>query len=307
MKWVIRIMVGLVVLLVAAVVVLNLYLGQIVTKTVPKVAPGVLGVPVELDGADIRLLRGIVKLNGLRIGNPEGFDTKYAFEMNSLSILIDPKSVLSDEIVIRHVYIDDPEITYEQNLTGSNFGAIQKGLEKAPAEGEEAPAEAAEAPADEAPAKKVVIDDFQLRGARVNVSLPGMMGAAVPIPLPPVVMENVGRDEGGVSPVDMVSKIFGAIFNAVIGLIKGSADLLGDAVGAVGGAVLDVGEGAVKTVGAVGEGAVKTVGAVGEGAVDAVGAVGKGAGNVLKGVGGLVGLGGDKDEEEAAAPAATEE
>ncbi|MCB1070250.1 MAG: hypothetical protein KDL31_07830 [Kiritimatiellae bacterium] len=295
MKWLVRILVGLLALLAIVILVTNAYLGSIVKNTVPKVAPGILGVPVELDDADIRLLRGIVKLKGLRVGNPEGFKSDYAFEMGSLDILLDVKSLATDQVVIKHILIDDPDITFEQTLKGSNFGAIQEGLGGDSTEEEAAPEEAASTQ-DEAPGKTVVIDDFQLRGATIQVSLPGMMGAAIPIPLPPVVMEGVGRDEGGVSPVDMMTRIFGAIFGAVIDVIKGSANLLGDGVQAVGGAALAVGEGAVDAAGAVGGAAVDAVGAVGGAAVDTVGAVGEGAGNVIKGVGGLIGLGGKDDD-----------
>ncbi|HMP71662.1 MAG TPA: hypothetical protein PKE55_00195 [Kiritimatiellia bacterium] len=271
MKRVLKIVVFLVAVLAILVVSSNLYLGRVVTATVNRVGPGVLGVPVELDHASVHLMRGNVELSGLRVGNPEGFRTGNAFELGSLRISLQPRSLLGDEIIIEHIYIDDPVITYERTLTGSNLDAILKGLEKAEDEEEK------EVEADKEPGKKVIIEDFQLRGAKVNVSLPGMMGAAIPLPLPPITMTDIGKDkEGGASLLDVLNRVIRAILGSVVDVVAGSANLLGSGVQAVG------------------EGAIRGVGAVGGAAAGAVGAVGEGAGRL---VGGLLSRDREKDRD----------
>ena len=300
-RW-LKILIGIVIVLAVLVGASHLYLGHAVKAAVNRFGPGLLGVPVELDHAAISLLQGKVNLAGLRIGNPDGFDTPNLMEMSDLSVQLDPASIFSDTITIRHIHIDAPVITYEQNLTGNNLGALQDNLAKGgepQAETPETPKAAEPAPRADAPGKKVVIEDFQLRGAKVNVSLPGMRDKAIPLPLPPIVMTDIGKGSGGASLPQVISRTFKAVLESVMKAVASSADLLGDgakllgkgaqkgaaaageAAAAAGGVAVDAGK-------AAGEAAKKGAAAVGDTVGDAGQAVGEGAKKLLGGVKGLI-------------------
>jgi hypothetical protein len=303
MKKLLKLILVLVLLLVIAIV---FFAGPVVRNTVNKVGPGIMGVPVTLGDAKVSLLQGRIQLKDLVVGNPDGFKTDSLFAMGALNIDIDMASLFTDTIVVREIAVIGPEVTYEMTLSGSNVGALQEKMAGDPAETTEAPAEAeAPAPADEAaPGKKVVIEKFLLNEGQINLSLPAMMGTAVPLPLPPVELTDIGKEKPA-GLTDVVGKIFGAIFGAVTQVVTSSGKLLGDGVKAVGHGAAAVGGVAVDGATAVGGAAVDGVTAVGGAAVDGAAAVGGaavGAGKavgqgVANAVGGVLNVLGGSDNE----------
>jgi hypothetical protein len=317
MKKAIRIvLVALIVLLIALV----FFTSHLVKNTINRVGPTLLGVPVSVAHVDISLIQGRVRLGDLVIGNPEGFATDSLFAMGGLNVDLSMASLFTDTIVVREIVVTAPVVTYEQKLTGSNVGALQKqlaGEAKEPA-ADEAPAAEPDPAAGEAaaaPGKKVVIERFLLADGTVKVSLPGMMGTAVPIPLPAVELKDIGKEEEGgkgASLIDVIGKVLGAVFKAVIEVVASSGQLLGDGVKllgdgamAAGGLAVDgvtaVGGAAVDGVSAVGGAAVDGVSAVGGAAVDGVSAVGKGVAGAVGGVVNLFGGGENESDKETSA------
>lgn len=315
MKWVKRILLVLVVLLVGAVLTADLYLGKVIKSVTEGTGPSLVGVPLKLESAQFRLLQGVIRLNGFVLGNPEGFKTDKAIGVGQVAVDIDVRSLFTDTIVIKRILIDQPEIVYELGLGKSNIGRILEGLG---GEEEEAKPEDEQQVEDEG-GKKVIIEDLLVKDAKVRVSMTVAQGVAAPIPLPDIHLTDIGKEEGkkGASPVEVIRRVLGAIFGAVGKVVTGTVDLVGDGAKAVGGAAVDagkaVGDGAKvvggaaldagKAVGgAVGDGAKAVGGAVGDGAKAVGGAVGAGASKVVGGVKGLFGA----DEEQKAPDAASE-
>ena len=261
MKKLIKIAGGLVVVLVALFAALELSLDKLVLKGVNAAAPAALGVPVTLQDASFSLLRGKAALQGLHIGNPEGFQTDGLFDLASISVDIDNSTLLSDTIVIREIAIDGLALTYEKGLLDSNLGALIEQL-SAGAEKESPEAGEAEEPtepqdATEKPAKKVVIEKLSITGSRMNFSITGAAaltgGGAIPLPLPPITLADLGKEKEGVTFVEAIQEVLRAIAGAAGTAIAGAGNLVDDAgkaVGegaaeagkAVGGAALDAGK-----------------------------------------------------------------
>ena len=296
MKIIRRIIVGLLLIVSVALVAFILWGGQIIKQAVNTAGPQVMGVPVRLNAAHFRPLRGEVKLSGLFVGNPEGFKTESLFQMSNLEVDLDTASLFSDEIIINRILIDAPQITYEVGLKRNNIGVLLQGLEKEAAIEEEQPQEVA----GDAPAKKVVIKELVLADARAQVSLTAMGGRVVPVQLATITLNDLGGEDQ--SPTQMAAQVMNAVLGAVVNAVAGAGDLLGDGVaealkgaGALGGVAL---EGAGAVVGVAGEGTKAVAGAAGEGAKAVTGAaeegskaVGDAAGKGVKAVGGLVGEG----------------
>ena len=277
---------------VTIVVLLNFFGGAVIRKSVNLVGPQILGVPVTLEDANLALLRGKVRLKGLRVGNPEGFKTDSLFDLAELAIDLDVKSLGTDTIHIRRILIDGPGITYERGLTSSNIGKLLEQLEpkEQPAGGEK-PAEQP-APAEEG-GTKVVIDQFVLSNAKLNVSITGAAGLAAPIPLPTIELKDIGKEEEGATFASVIGDVVKAIAGTVTSVLTGAGKLVGEGAAAVGKGAVAVGGAAVDGAAAVGGAAVDGAAAVGGAAVDGAAAVGKGAakvgGAVLGGAGKLVG------------------
>jgi hypothetical protein len=215
LKWI-----GLTLLVLLAILVLliNYAMGPIVKAAVEKAGPLVAGVPIKLEQSHFRLLRGVIDLKGFELGNPEGFKTPCAIRVNEVAVDIDVKSLFSDTIVIKRIYIKAPEVTYELGLGKSNIGRILEKLESG-----QKPA-----PEEKKSGKKVIIEDFLMEGGTVKLGATLTMGAAAPIPLPAIHLTNLGKEEGrkGASPVEVVKKIFGEIGKSVSHLVTGSVNLV---------------------------------------------------------------------------------
>jgi uncharacterized protein involved in outer membrane biogenesis len=253
-------------------VALMLSLGQIIKTAVNAAGPKLAGVPVHLDGAVVNPLTGMVRIKGLVIGNPEGFKTPSAMELNDFKLKIKLSSMFSDAIVIEQILIDAPQITYEKSLRSSNLSALQANLAS-----KETAAPKAEASPEKkkGAAKKVIIDDFQLNGAKVSVSITALGGNKVTLPLPPIHLQNIGRSSGGANPAEVISEVFSSISKAVLQTVSAAGDLAGKALKGVG----DTAGSALKDAGGVATDAAK-------GATDAA----KGAADsIKKGIGGLFG------------------
>ncbi len=310
MKWFVRILLVLLVLIAALVLTADYTLGTIVVKAVNTAGPAALGVPLKLEDASFQIFRGHLTLRGFLLGNPEGFKTEKAISVDEVTVELDPKSLLSDTLVIKRIYVNAPDVTYELGLGKSNIGRI---LEQAGGSTEAGAVK--EKPekkpiAEEKPGKKVVIEDLLIQNGRVRVSATMALGAAAPIPLPEIRLRDIGKEKQGASPIEVIRQVLGAIVGSVTKVVSGAAvdaagktaEVIGDGAKAVGSAAADaagktagmVGDGAKAVGGAAVNAAGKTADVVGDGAkavggavVDAGAAVGKGAGKVIGGVTGI--------------------
>ncbi|OGV78282.1 MAG: hypothetical protein A2340_08690 [Lentisphaerae bacterium RIFOXYB12_FULL_60_10] len=265
--------------------------GRTIKAVVNTAGPAFMKVPVTLADAEFRPFRGLIHLQGLHVGNPEGFKSDGVFDLGGIRIQLDPGSLLTDTIHIESIRIDDPVITYDLAFGKSNLGVLLKQLESASTSDAGKPAASS--------GKKVIIDELIISGARLRLSSTLIGGAGAPIPLPVIVLRDIGKEKDGATIAEVIAGIVRAIVNVVTqvvtglgGFIKDGVIMVGDAGAAALGTVGKVGSAAVGAVGAVGGAAVDAVGTVGGAAVDtasgAVKAVGEGAGNLIKGAGNLL-------------------
>lgn len=239
-KKIVLIAVGVILILV---VVLMLSLGQIIKTAVNTAGPKLAGVPVHLNSVVVNPLTGMVRIKGLVVGNPEGFNTPSAMELNDFKLNIKMSSLFSKAIVIEEILIDAPQITFEKSLKSSNLSTLQANL--APKTAATPKPEAAPAPEKKkGAAKKIIIEDFQLNGAKVNVTITALGGKKMTLPLPNIHMKDIGKDSDGANPAEVISEVFDSITKAVMGAVSSAGDLAGDALKNVGGAASDTAKGA---------------------------------------------------------------
>jgi hypothetical protein len=238
MKWLKRVFLGLLVLIVVLVVAFNIWRERFLLSVVEAGGGAVLGVPVKVEAVDYRFFRGLVRVKGLEVGNPAGFKTERAIRVGEITVAFLPRSIFSDTLIIKRVYVNAPDITYELGLAKSNIGRILEQVE-----GSGAKENVAEKPAKKDPGgKKVVIEDLLIEHGHVHLGATLAGGVAVPIHLPSIHMTDVGKESGsGASVVEVVKKVMGSILGAVTHAATG-------AVGAVGGGAKAVGNEAVKLV-----------------------------------------------------------
>jgi len=223
-------------------------LNSIVKTGVETVAPKVTGTTVTLESVSISALTGKGTIKGLVIGNPEGFKTPHAFSLGTVRVDIDLPSLMSDKIIIEEIYIDAPEVTYEMGLSGSNIGKIQENVEafSGPSSEEEE---------DEAEGKKIQINHFVFKNAKIGLSAKLLQGSQLSVPLPSVELNDIGKEEDGISIAKAAKEVFTPLTNQITAVAKAgianAKELAASGVDAArkaGGAVTDTAKGAIKGV-----------------------------------------------------------
>jgi hypothetical protein len=231
---------GLLVLVVVAMIVVALSLDGIVKKGVETLGPKITGVSIKLDGMHIALLTGSAKVKGLVVGNPDGYKTPNAISVGVAEVGVDPLSVLSDKIVVRSIHVESPEITFEGGLGDSNLGKIMDNVNAVSRNGGPAPANTtASTGGKPKPAKKIEVDDFLITGAKVHVSLTGLGGKEMTLPLPDIHLTNLGKGTAGLTATDLTRAVLQAITSATVRAVAGGATDIGKGVENLGGTGVD--------------------------------------------------------------------
>ena len=226
-----RVLVGIVVFLAVLVLVLQYALGPIVKTTAEQVGPKVLGTRVDVTNAHLRILSGLVKLDGVVVGPPEGFDAN-VFEMQNFRVDLDTASLFGgadDPIVVRDITVEGPFVTYELKGIQDNLHKLLSNL-GADDDEEKPEDEKAEKKEKKEGGRKVVIEHFLFKDAKVRVAVAGGKGAVVP--LPDIELKDIGRSSGGATALDATGQILRQI---TVGTVVAVKDVLVD----LGGAAVD--------------------------------------------------------------------
>jgi uncharacterized protein involved in outer membrane biogenesis len=239
-KILVKILIGIVVLVIIAVVAISFTMNSIVKKGIEIGGPKMTKVDVKLDSVSVSLLSGKGEIRGLVIGNPEGYKTESAIKLGQASVQIRPFSLFSDKIVVKSVNIQAPDITFEGGLTGNNLTKILANVEAATGEQKSA-------------AKKIQVDELVLRDGKLHVSLnlPGFKVTTVN--LPNIELKDLGAGSDGITPAELTKRILQAVVTEATKVVITLASELGkgatDAVKAVGEQAGDAAQKAQEKVG----------------------------------------------------------
>ncbi len=184
-------------LLAAGAAVLAANLGSIIKAAVVAEGPKILGAPVTLASVSISPLSGDGEIRELVIGNPPGFKSASAVRVARVEVSVDPRSLFSDEIVVRRVAVDGPELTWEIGPGGSNLTRLRQNAEAAA--GPDAP-KTGNAPSAK-PAKSLLIRDFTVTGGKLGLAATILGGQGLTVALPEVHLTDLGGPHRSVAQV----------------------------------------------------------------------------------------------------------
>ena len=234
--WIIAGSVVGVIVIVLLIVVLTL--GSIVKAAVQTIGPKALGAEVKVSGVFINLFTGTVAISDVFIGNPEGYKNDRAFTLKKLKLHLEPSSLTKPKLVIREFTLDGVDVYFEpsSNLLSNNLSQLNRniaafteklsGSKDAPADGEfEDSRSEAEIEAEKTEAQRLQIDKLSLTNIYVNIvaSIPGREPDAAPIPVVPIVLDGLGQDEEGVTPMDVSVVILNKL---TLGVLKSVGEAL---------------------------------------------------------------------------------
>ena len=107
---------SLLVLAAIAVFLLFASLDTLITEAVIKVGSEITQTRVSLDKTEISAISGKGSLYGLKIGNPENFESESVFELDEISLTLDVTTLTDPAIVIKEIVIAAPEVTYAHRI-----------------------------------------------------------------------------------------------------------------------------------------------------------------------------------------------
>jgi hypothetical protein len=205
----------LVVLTAAALWFLVYSLDAVIEVAIERYGSEATGVPVAVGAVRISLRDGEGGIEDLVIGSPEGFRAASTFELGSIHIALDTKTLADDPVLVKEIRIEAPRATYEWGTRSSNLAVIQKNVKAfAARHGGGSARSAPETPSEEG--RKFIIDNLIVRGGSVQVSAALVEGATKQAKLSDLHVKGIGRKQGGVTPAEIAVEILNVITSDAI-------------------------------------------------------------------------------------------
>ena len=217
---------GLLALGLVTFVILQFFLGSVVTAGVNNFAPKLTQTRVVLAGATISPLNGRGTLRGLVVGNPKGWSDGNLCSLGQVHIDVAPFSILGDHIIVNEILIDAPEFTYETKIIASNVNDLLKNIEAAMGGGKDA---APQATTKSGKPIKFEVKKFRMANGTVRL---GVAGAAMALPMPPIELTDLGTKEGGITPDQLVFAVMKSVTASVVSATAQAAGQIGKTGGA---------------------------------------------------------------------------
>lgn len=184
MKWPKRIL-FLAALVVVATMLGSGYVNSVARKQVESSASASLGVKTSLNTLRLGLFSSNCDIRGLSVSNPQGFSETPFLSLSSGRVAVALTSLLSDEIRIPELVLEDLSLNLEVTEAGANYETILDNVKKG------------NSGSNEDSEKRFVIDRFIMKSVHLKGSLLGEPFTDVTIP--EIILEDVGSDtDGGV-------------------------------------------------------------------------------------------------------------
>lgn len=237
MKWLIRIVIVLVVIIGAGLWFGWSQLGNLVKFGIEQGTPPVVQTSVSVRHVNVSPFSGSGVIEDFQIDNPKGFTGPYALRIGRAEVGLDLNSVSADKVVIQHIRITDPEINLEAGLGGTNLKHIADNAKNFVSQ-QTAPAGNATPPADGKPKKsvKLQVNELLITGAKLSASAAGLVPSAdAKITLPEIRLTNLGTGAAGITPAELTALILrqlnteavkASASGALNNMLQGGADKL---------------------------------------------------------------------------------
>ena len=199
-KAILFLIVVLIVLAVIGVVGVILFADTAVKTAVEKAGTRALNVAVTIDKANASLLAGTADLLDITVANPAGYRGPALLKLQRVDIKADTASLLSKEVLIKDMKLDNMELFVEQKGLGNNLYQVIKPLREP----------------HEPTGKSLVIDNLEIANITVHVSVAAIPGQAqsMDLKLASIKMGDLGRSEKMDTAV-LIGKILLAVAQGV--------------------------------------------------------------------------------------------
>ena len=200
---------GLIILLIAGgIVYVFMNADSLIKRGVETYGPMVTQTDVQLESANFKITQGLGQLNGLRVGNPQGFTDANIFEMEQVLFHVDTTSLTEDVMVIKEITIDGAKLFVEQKgFDETNISALMDNVSSFTGDSSSAPAPKEPTPQADGPAEPVMmmLQQFNFTNAKVRL-LSEQLGERE-LTLPKVTASNIGDRNTGLTPEQLTAQL----------------------------------------------------------------------------------------------------
>ena len=237
-KFIFGLFVTLVVAAVLLVLALPFWIGPVAKTIANRTVPDIVGTNFRLGEFGFNFYTGKLRIGDIKLENPDGYSPKDAFTLGRFNVDLDVGSLFDDTIVVHEIALRDMFVSYVKKDGKYNLQVIADNVQSSlggeceggkPEQGEPRTIEieipqgdsGEPAPQEEeetAAQKKVIIDRVEISGITVQ-------WGPIPLPVPKIVVRDIGRESGGVTWEVAWREICAQVINKVNSLGQGLVNL----------------------------------------------------------------------------------
>ncbi|MDZ7921236.1 hypothetical protein [Rhodoferax sp.] len=206
-------------------------LDGLVQSAISKYGTAMTGATVKVSAVKLKAANGHGTLKGLLVGNPAGFKTPYAVKADTIELEVDVASLTKDVVLVKKIAVIAPEVIYEKGDAITNVDAIQKNI-----------AQYLGPSTNTGPGKKLIVQEFVIRGAKAQVSASFLNGQTVSVALPDIALRDLGKAKGGLTPGELGLEVANALEKRLLSSVNmgALAKSVGSALDKAGNAIKDI-------------------------------------------------------------------
>lgn len=190
-------------------------LDALVENTIEKVGTELTGTGVHLDGTEIDLANGSATLRGLKIDNPSGYSSDYAFLLERVTIALDLASLKGTVIILNEIIVKGARLNAELRGKSNNLSDLLAQVEANSKQAETPPPEEpAEDTSEEASEVRLAVKKFVF--ADTEASVISEAEGTKSLKVPDVQQTNIGDPQVGLSAAELGD----ALLHTVIGGVQ---------------------------------------------------------------------------------------
>jgi hypothetical protein len=203
-----KILIVVAIVLIVAIAGVVLSIDGIAQRAVERQSSAALGVETSLRTLTLGILRGQVKLTGLKVKNPKGYTSDHFLTMDTGGLEVTLGSLLKDTVVVPTLELDNIDLILEKKDGNANYSEIQTNLAGQDSQDKNTQ-----------PGKKFIINDLLIKNVTVHADVSPFGGEAtrVTLNIPEIHLKNVGSDsDKGVVMIELTNVVVKAIFEAIL-------------------------------------------------------------------------------------------
>ncbi|HUH57726.1 MAG TPA: hypothetical protein VL020_04330 [Pseudomonadales bacterium] len=219
MKFILKTVIALFVLVVIAFGVGIYYIDSIAKKAIEYGGTEALGVNTSLGSIDIALMDGRTSMQNLNIANPQGFDAPHLLQLGKGTLAINLQSLTQDTIIIPEISFADLTLNIEQKDRTSNVKKLMDGMgTKTPSDTDKADKRGTQDGDSSTAAKQFIIKRVVLNNIKVNAKISAMNNVLTnaSVTIPSIQLKDIGQSSDGLPLEAIIKELVNAILNASI-------------------------------------------------------------------------------------------